>query len=451
MYQKTVLPNGIRVISESIPYLRSFTVGFFYRVGSQDELPEENGLSHALEHLMFKGTPSRTARQIAEAFDAIGGQLNAFTTREYTCYYARGLDEYLPVSLEIMADMLLNANFPNEEVEKEKAVILEEIKMYDDEPEEVVHDFFLQTIWRGHPLGQTILGPAANVAGFTREQVVDFKERWYTADRLVVAAVGRVDHQQLVERIAELFGSLRRGALPAAPALPVADLAKVTYRRRRTGQVHLVLGAPAYARNDPRRFALFLLDTALGGGMSSRLFQGLREERGLVYNTYSFYSAFDEVGLVGAYAATAPERSLQVVDLMWAEFARVAREGLSPDELERARSQVKGNYVLALENPGNRMSEAARAELFDGRPWDPDEMLRGISQVTLEEVRAVAAELFRPERFTLVGLGPAAGERAWRQLRLEAGGLVWGDILSDSSDTAKAAARIRSSRFPRKK
>jgi len=443
MYQKTILPNGIRVISEAISHLRSFTVGFFYRVGSQDESPEENGLSHALEHLMFKGTPTRTARDIAEAFDAIGGQLNAFTTREYTCYYGRGLDEFLPVSLEIMADMLLNASFPPEELEKEKAVILEEIKMYDDEPEEVVHDLFLKTVWGNHPLGQTVLGPAENVAAFTGDQIIGFKERWYTADRLLVAAVGRLEHQQLVDQIGKLFGSLVQGVVRASSSPPPTDPAGDTYQRRRTGQVHLIFGAPAYPRHDPRRFALFLLDTAIGGSMSSRLFQSLREERGLVYNTYSFYSAFDEVGLVGAYAATTPGRSAQVIDLIREELDRVAREGLSPAELERARSQVKGSYVLSLENPGNRMSEAARAELFDGQPWDPDEILRGISRVTLEDVQAVAADLFRSGRFTLVGLGPAEGEREWTRRRRGEDVQFKG---STGSMTGKVAARIRSTR-----
>ncbi|HHV54353.1 MAG TPA: insulinase family protein [Firmicutes bacterium] len=442
MYEKTVLPNGIRVVTESIPYLRSFTLGFFFKVGSQDEAPHENGISHALEHLLFKGTPTRSARAIAEAFDAVGGQLNAFTTREYTCYYARGLDEALPVALEIMADMILNASFPPEEIEKEKAVILEEIRTYDDEPEEVVHDLFLRKVWGNHPLGQTVLGSAENVAAFTRDQILAFKNEWYTSDRLLVAAVGSIRHDDLVARIEHFFGALSPGK--KTPELPPPQLAEgaVEYARRRIGQVHLVFGAPGYSRVDPRRFALLLLDTAVGGGMSSRLFQGLREDRGLVYNTYSFHATYDHAGLVGVYAATAPERSRLVIDLVRQELDRVARWGLDRAELERARTQIKGSYVLSLENPSNRMSEAARSELFYGWPWDPNEILNNIDRVTLDDVQAVAADLLRLERFTLVALGPQKAERALVEPAPSG-------RMRSTGEAARAVARIRSRRGAR--
>ncbi|MBE3583721.1 MAG: insulinase family protein [Limnochordaceae bacterium] len=435
-YEKTALDNGIQVISETIPYLRSVTVGFFYRVGSQDEAPAENGYSHALEHLMFKGTPTRSAQEIAELFDNIGGQLNAFTTKEFTCYYARFLDEHFPLAMDALTDMLCHATFPPDEVEREKNVILEEIKMYKDDPEEVAHDLFLRHLLGRDSLGQTVLGPARNMQRLTREKVIAFRDRHYTPDRLLVAAIGQVSHARLVDEVARAFGDLPRGdqtnsdarrptirpdctpssssGLVSSQSSSSASRTPATprwlYRRRRGAQVQLIVGGLALNRTDPRRFALLLLDTALGGGVSSRLFQELREKRGLVYSTYSFHSLFEHLGVWGVYAAATPAAMGQVVGVLQDILEDVAQHGITADELERARAQVKGSYVLGLENPSNRMGEAARAELFYRQRWDPDAWLREVDSVTVEEVQSLAAQLLTPSAWSVVALGPAAGE-----------------------------------------
>lgn len=409
MPKKAVLPNGMRVITERVPGVRSVAVGVWVGVGSRDEAPEQNGIAHFVEHMLFKGTRRRTARDIAEAIDATGGQLNAFTTKETTCYYARVLDEHLPLALDILADMLLEPAFRPEDLVREREVILEEIRLVGDTPEDLVHDLFEKALFGAHPLGRPVLGTQRTVAGCTRADLVRFVQAHYTPADLVIAAAGSVHHDALVDLVQQLFDGpagpgAGRGPVPFAyrPAYLMVD--------KDIEQVHLCVGVPALPRSHPQRFALHLLDTLLGGGMSSRLFQELRENRGLVYSTYSYHSGYRDTGVLGVYAGTSPDKAPDVLELIRAELAAVHRGEITAEELERAKQQTKGSLILSLENTAARMSRLGRS-LLDGQPYlSPRQLMRKIDGVTLEDVRRLAAELLPPERLTVVGLGaiPAA-------------------------------------------
>ncbi|MGE5552758.1 MAG: M16 family metallopeptidase [Betaproteobacteria bacterium] len=405
MYQKTVLENGLRVVTEYLPHVRSVAMGFWFGVGARHEDARSNGLSHLIEHLIFKGTEKRSARQIAEEFDSTGGQLNAYTSKEYTCYYARVLDKHLPRATEVLADMILHSRFAEEDLEKEKGVVQEEIKMYEDSPDEMVHDLFTQAILDGHPLGRTILGTARTVASFTREDLLAYRHRHYTPDNLVVAAAGHVEHEAVVAEVERHFREFSGRRVGDGEHQWTAKPRPVL-RPKDTEQVHLCLGVEGLRRNDDRKYALFTLDVILGGGMSSRLFQELREERGLVYSTYSYHVCYQETGVFGIYAGTSPQNADQVVELVQQEFARLLADGVGEEELQRAKEQLKGSLVLSLESTASRMSRIAKSELFDERYDTPDELVAKVDAVTAEDVDALARELLAPERVTLAAVGP---------------------------------------------
>lgn len=393
MYQRTVLSNGIRVVTEAIPHVRSAAIGFWYRAGSRDEAPAQNGISHFIEHLMFKGTTSRTAREIAEAVDATGGQMNAYTSKEHTCYYARVLDQHIDLAVEILADMLLNSVFAPAEMEKEKSVILEEIKMYDDSPDELVHDLFAEAAFYGHPLGQGVLGRDETVRALERDDILEYIRERYVGKNLVVAAAGNLVHDQVVEQVARWFNDLPAGTGDDAPA-PLKPAIRQKVQAKETEQVHLCVGSRGFGRGHSDRYAVHLVDVALGGGMSSRFFQDLREERGLVYSTYTYHNAFQETGLFAVYAGTSPQNVRQVVELIRDGLARAAAEGLRPDELARAKEQLKGSLMLGLESTANRMSRIARAELFQEELLTPDELIRVIDAVSVDDAHRVARAIF---------------------------------------------------------
>jgi predicted Zn-dependent peptidase len=374
-------------------------------VGARHEDARTNGLSHLIEHLMFKGTERRTARQIAEEFDSTGGQLNAYTSKEYTCYYARVLDKHLPMATEVLGDMVLHSRFAAEDLEKEKGVVLEEIKMYEDSPDEMVHDLFTQAILDGHALGRNTLGSAETVSRFTREDLRDYLARYYTPDNLVVAAAGNAEHAEVVAEVERHFREFRGQRAQDEEPRWVGSPRPVV-RTKETEQVHLCLGVEGLKRNDPRKYSLFTLDTILGGGMSSRLFQELREERGLVYSTYSYHVCYQETGLFGVYAGMSPKNADQVVELVQEEFARMAQDGVAEGELERAKEQLKGSLVLSLESTASRMSRIAKAELFYERYDTPDELVAKVDAVTAGDVNGLAAELLSAERVTLASIGP---------------------------------------------
>lgn len=401
------------MVTEAIPHVRSVAIGFWFRAGSRDEAPSENGISHLIEHLMFKGTKKRTARQIAEIVDASGGQMNAYTSKEHTCYYARVLDEHVGLAVEILADMLRHSVFDPVEMEKEKGVVLEEIKMYEDSPDEAVHDIFAEAALAGHPLGRPVLGRDETVRELTREHVLAYLEAHYTGANLVVAAAGNLDHERIVAEVERYFGDLPIGVRSDHP-VAVESPGRHIVRTKETEQVHLCVGTLALPRNHPDRYALHVLDVALGGGMSSRFFQDLREERGLVYSTYTYHSCFQETGLFAVYAGTSPANAEIVLELV-AKGLRDVRRGLRPGELERAKEQLKGSLMLGLENTANRMSRIARMELFQEEWLTPDEVVARIDQVTEEDVQRVTASLFSGD-LLLAAVGPVDASLAYSVL-----------------------------------
>jgi len=400
-----------------MPGVRSATVGFWVLAGSRDEAPSISGSSHFLEHLLFKGTERRSARDIAEAFDAVGGDLNAFTAKEYTCYYARVRDRDLELAIDHLADMLQHSVIRREDLDGERQVILEEINMHEDSPEDVVHDLFTQTLWPEHPLGRPILGTADTIRAATRASVRRFYRRHYVPGHLVVAAAGNLRHQDVARMLTERLdtgpelspGSVRdprsrRATRPPAPS------GQHAVRRKKTEQAHICIGTNGLARSDQDRFAFLIVNTALGGGMSSRLFQEIREQRGLAYSVYSYHAQYTERGIFSAYAGTTPARAPEVIGLIRRELEDVRDGGLTDEEFDRAKGHVKGSTVLSLEDPGGRMSRLGKAEIAQGEILSVNEILRRVDRVSLEDARRVAHRvLSQPMSLTVLGpLGASA-------------------------------------------
>jgi predicted Zn-dependent peptidase len=406
--RRTVLPGGLRVITEAVPSVRSVAFGIWVGVGSRDETPTQAGASHYLEHLLFKGTPRRTALEIAAEMDAVGGEMNAFTAKEYTCYYARVLDADLPLAVDVVSDMVTSSLIDAADVESERGVILEEIAMHDDDPGDVVHDTFASAVFGDTPLGRPILGTVESITGMSRSTVASYARRRYAPSELVVTAAGNVDHKTVVALVRKAFRDhLVDGAEPATPRAggrtPRAQRGLHVVKRP-TEQAHLVLGSTGIARNDERRFALGVLNGALGGGMSSRLFQEIREKRGLAYSVYSYSSQYADTGLVGVYAGCAPKRAHEVLELAQEQLAAVVREGLTADELVRGKGQLRGSIVLGLEDTSSRMSRLGKAELVYGELMTVDAVLASIDAVTLDDVRAVAHDVLRtPDSLAVIG------------------------------------------------
>ncbi|MEV0897388.1 pitrilysin family protein [Actinoplanes sp. NPDC049802] len=409
--KKTLLPSGLRVITEAIPTTRSAALGIWVGIGSRDETPALHGASHFLEHLLFKGTHKRTALDISSQIEAVGGETNAFTTKEYTCYYARVLDADLPLAVDVLVDAVADSILDPADVETERGVILEEIAMHEDEPGDEVHDVFAEAIYGDHPLGRLISGTPDSISPMTRDQINRFYRRRYTAPEIVVAAAGNLDHATLVRLVRKALAGTPLDTGPAAPAQPRVGDKRVRVRAARnvvlhrdTEQAHIVLGGPGVGRHDERRFALGVLNNVLGGGMSSRLFQEIREKRGLAYSVYSYSGQYADSGLIGVYAGCAPAKSREVLDLIRAELDRVAADGITPEELIRGKGMAKGSYVLGLEDTGSRMSRLAKSELLHGDLMGVDELLTRVDAVTLDEVGAVATDLLaQPMSLAVVG------------------------------------------------
>ncbi len=399
--RRTVLPCGTRVLTERMPGQRAVTVGFWVGVGSRDEQPGRLGSTHFLEHLLFKGTARRSALQIAEAFDEVGGESNAATAKEHTCYYARVLAEDLPMAVDVITDMVASAVLDPEELERERGVILEELAMDKDDPEDVAFEEFTQRVLGEHPLGRPIGGTPEEILAVPRDAVVEHYRRHYRPEALVVTAAGGLEHEVLVALVAEALE--RAGWDPSRPAAPVprrertpAPLAPAWGEHvldRPVEQANVVVGRPGIVAGDDRRFAMTVLNAALGGGMSSRLFQEIRERRGLAYSTFSFSGAYSDAGYFGMYAGCLPARTGEVVALMTGELEKLATHGPAPDELRKVVGQLGGGTVLALEDTGSRMSRLGSAELKAGEFLDLDESLRRVRAVTAEQVRELAAEL----------------------------------------------------------
>ncbi|NGN67212.1 insulinase family protein [Streptomyces sp. A7024] len=416
--RKTTLPGGLRIITETLPTVRSATFGIWAHVGSRDETPSLNGATHYLEHLLFKGTKRRSALDISAPIDAVGGEMNAFTAKEYTCYYARVLDTDLPLAIDVVCDMLTGSLIRAEDVDAERGVILEEIAMTEDDPGDCVHDLFAHTLLGDTALGRPVLGSVETVEGLTRDRIARFYRRHYDPTHLVVAAAGNVDHAKVVRQVRAAFESA--GALGRADALPVGPRAghqairtagRMEVLDRRTEQAHVILGMPGVSRHDERRWALSVLSAALGGGMSSRLFQEVREKRGLAYSVYSYASGFADCGLFGIYAGCRPGQVQDVLKLCRAELDQVAAHGLTDDEVRRAIGQLSGATVLGLEDTGAIMHRIGKSELCWGEQLSVDDMLARISSVTPDDVRAVARDVLG-RRPSLAAIGPLGDRQA---------------------------------------
>jgi predicted Zn-dependent peptidase len=411
---RTEFTSGLRVVSERMPGVRSVALGVWVLAGSRDEEPTISGSSHFLEHLLFKGTKQRSALDIAQRFDAVGGDLNAFTAKEYTCYYARILDRDVPMAVEHLADMLQHSLIRTADLDAERQVILEEINMHEDSPEDVVHDLYTEVLWPEHPLGRPVLGTVATIEAATRARVHRFYRTHYVPGNFVVVAAGNVRHEDVVRLLRRHMdtgralrdGQASRWNVRSAGVAPLPS-GRNLVKRRRTEQAHICLGSNGLPRADPDRFAFLIVNTALGGGMSSRLFQRIREERGLAYSVYSYHSQFTEAGLFTAYAGTTPTRAREVVSLLRREIDDVRQGGLTGQEFERAKGHVKGSLVLSLEDPGGRMSRLGKSEIAHGEILTVDQTLRRIEAVTLDEARRVADRVLS-QPMTLTVLGPFA-------------------------------------------
>lgn len=404
---EVVTDGGLTAVTESMPGSRSVTLGFWVGTGSADEDGPLWGASHFLEHLLFKGTERRSAREISEAIDAVGGDINAFTTKEYTSFYVRLLAEQLDLGLDILSDILWSPAFRPDEVESERQVILEEILMHNDEPSDVVHEVLAGAMWPGHTLGREVLGEEATIVGMTREAIADFHAEHYRPANVVFAAAGALDHDRVVEGLVGRLDGRRGGTPPlrTPPAAPAPATNPTAVVRRDTEQAHIAIGVPGLARQDDRRYALSVLDHVLGGGMSSRLFQTVREERGLAYSVYSYRQAFEHTGVLAVYAGTSPDKAPEVLDLVHTELDRIAEDGITASELEVARGHLRGSLVLGLEDSGSRMSRIGHARLTHGRVPGVEELEERFAEVTLARVADLASELLTGPRSVAV-VGP---------------------------------------------
>jgi predicted Zn-dependent peptidase len=404
-YQKTVLDNGIRVITEHIPTVRSAALGLWVGVGSSHEDASVRGISHLIEHMLFKGTPSRSARQIAETMDSVGGHLNAFTDKEVTCYHARVVDTQTSLAMEVLADMFLHAKFDPVDLRNEQQVILEEIRMYDDAPDEMSQDLFVRSVWAGSPLGEPTIGYAQTVSGIDREMIVSYMRERYAPERVVVTAAGNVDHAAFTRQVSALFQSLDgrfRGADPAPPVFRPA----VAGKQKDCEQVYVLVGAEGTSARDDLRFPISVLDAVVGGGMASRLFQEIREKRGLVYSVFSSHNPYHSGGIFSISASTSPKNVLEVVSLIRAELGQLVEQGITNEELYRAKEHIKGTLLLSLESTSTRMLRLGRTELAVGRHVPPSEVIARIEAVTKADVDAQAQRMFAPQRLALTVLGP---------------------------------------------
>jgi len=408
------LANGLQVLGETLPTARSVALGFFVRTGARDETPEVSGVTHFLEHMVFKGTRKRSAEEIARSADSIGGHLDAFTAKECTSFSIKVLDEHLPRAFEVLADLVKNPLLRDEHINKESQVIQEEIKMVEDTPDDLVHELFTESYWRNHALGRPILGTRETVRSFNRPRLFRYFRRHYTPGNMLVTAAGHLEHRQVLGLAKEQFGSAPAGPPSPAAKAPVASPGIRLRHKKNLEQVHICVGAPAYPLAHPKRFACYVLNTILGGGMSSRLFQNVREKRGLAYAVFSGLNTYRDAGCLNVYAGTSTANSRTVVQLIMEEFIRLKSERLTDEELHRTKDYLKGSTLLGLESTTSRMSNLARQEMYFGRHISMDEIAREVEAVTAEDVVGVAQDLLEPSRIALTVLGPLNGNRITR-------------------------------------
>ncbi|MFC2085851.1 M16 family metallopeptidase [Bacteroidota bacterium] len=409
-YTRTVLPNGIRVVSEHIPSVRSISVGVWIATGSRDESAELSGISHFIEHMVFKGTKTRRTHHIAQRMESVGGYLNAFTTKEHTCFFARALDEHLARALDVTCDLILSPALPPKELEREKDVVLEEIKMYEDVPEDLIFDRFEQAVYGNHALGRPVIGYPETVRSLTRENLLGYLEKQYTPDRIVVAVAGNAKHGRVVELVERLFANFARQHGNGSSDRELAPDPHVDHlvESRVIQQAHLVLGGRSYSIPDARRSALSVLNTVLGGGMSSRLNQNIREKYGYCYQIYSFVNQMSDVGDFGIYMATHPGKVDHSIRLIERELKRLAEKRISGRQLSLAKTQLKGSLMLGLESLSNRMSRLGQLEMVNRPIGTLDEIIAEVDAVTEDDVRDVATDLFDQKHLSSVVFIPSS-------------------------------------------
>jgi len=407
--QRHVLPNGLTVITETMQHVRSVSVGIWVRNGSRREVPAENGLAHFLEHMVFKGTDRRSAEDIAREMDSVGGMLDAFTSKEQICFNGKVLDEHLPIAFDVLADLVLRPKFDSDDVRKERQVVLEEIKMDLDNPEYLLHDIFTRGFWPDHSLGRPILGTPETVRNFDREALRHRFQNWFAPDHIIITAAGNIMHPQVLALAEKEFGHLQPIGLPREDPAPSTSAPINLETKRDLEQVHLCIGVPSLPIAHERRFGVAVLNNLLGGGMSSRLFQNIREKRGLAYAVFSEITPYSDAGMLTVYAGTAKETIDKVLDLTVAEFRAMKESPVSGEELLRAKNHLKGSLMLSLESTSSRMSNLARQELYFQRFYSLDEILASIEAVTHDEVQSLARDFFQPDRVALTVLGPLNG------------------------------------------
>src|SRR6266850_3914530 len=414
LIDKNILGNGLTIVTERMPNLRSISLGVWLKKGSRHETEPENGISHFIEHLLFKGTRTRTAKDIALTIDSIGGQIDAFTAKEYTCFYAKVLDEHLPIALDLLSDIVLHPNFDPEEIEKERKVIFEEIRMVDDTPDELVYDLFNQQFWADHPLGRPIQGTIESVTGMTPGTLARYFRESYQPGNFLITATGNLEHESLVTDIRRAFEPLTNGAAPPGSLPPRMYPGIVVREKKELGQVHICLGVRGFPLAHDSRYRQYVLNTVLGGTMSSRLFQDIREQRGLAYNVFSSVNSFLDTGYLMVYAATSPETAEQVVRLVLQEFRKLKESPPEGREMKMARDHLKGSLMLSLESSSSRMSNLARQEVYFRRPFTLNEILEGIDAVEAGAVQSLAQEMFDKNTCTMAVLGNTSKFRMTR-------------------------------------
>ena len=413
--RRTVLPNGLIVLTERMDHLRSVAMGIWVKSGSRCEPAETNGISHFVEHMVFKGTRSRSAQHIAREMDSIGGNLDAFTGKETICFNVKSLGEHVPIALDILADLVLNPTFASNDIERERGVILEEIKIDEDNPDVLVHELFTQSFWKDHPLGKPILGTTATVGRLDQEKLFDYHGGRFLGGNMIFSAAGNLEHDQFVESVAAKFAALPSGIAQPEEQAPEANARIVLRNKKALEQVQICMGVPSPAITDENRYTTLILNTVLGGGMSSRLFQTIREERGMVYSIYSDLNPYRDTGTLCIFAGTSAGKALEVVDLILAELKKLKDEPLSLEELTRAKDQVRGNILMGLESSSSRMANLARQEMYFHQFSSVEQIIARIDVVDAASVQTMAQRLFDPERIAVTLLGRLDGIKLTRK------------------------------------
>ena len=408
MIVRETLDNGVRLLTEAMSHVRSVSLGVWLTRGSRDESDAQSGIAHFVEHMLFKGTPTRTAEDIAQAIDSIGGQLDAFTAKEYASYYVKVLDQHVPLAMDILSDIVLRPALELTDIDREKKVVLEEIKMVEDTPDDLVHEMFTQSFWEGHPLGRPILGSRETVEAFTQQSLRHYFESAYTAGNIIVSAAGNLEHARIRDLVSAAFGAMSSGD-SRMPDTPPRVIPQVIVRNKDLEQSHICIGASSYPQNHDDRYSSYVMNTMLGGSMSSRLFQNIREKRGLAYSVFSGLSAYRDAGNLTIYAGCANDAVSEVIDLMVTELREMKRAPAPEAELRRAKDHLKGSLMLSLENTSSRMSHLARQEIYFDRQFGLDETLDGIEAVSADEVLRVAKDLFSNGALAATVLGQVNG------------------------------------------